>query len=399
MAEKNIKKRILFVNHSSFLTGGANDDFERLLKYFSKKKDKYIICGLSPKGTNEKIFSKYCDEWNSYVSGFLPVTPANILDYYGFIKAYFFQKKEINKILEGKKYDLCIINVAVLFWITFWLWKRKFKILIFIRENVQPLFIKKFIYYFLNKFGSYFIAVSDSLEKEFTEITGNHNIKTIYSAIENDQNFSEHEDSFLNKIKSEKNDKIISSNKLKFISVGSVCDRKNQLLILETARLLQKIDSSIIFIFVGDLSDQNYYSKLTEYCKKYNLTENCIFLDQRDKNYIYNLYKRIDGMIISSKSEGLPLVLAESLFFKIPLITTDAGGIKDIIKNNFNGIVIERNKEDLLKAILKISEDKNFKELLIKNGYETYLNKFNLNRNLEEVGTITDKLTGNGNGN
>lgn len=74
----------------------------------------------------------------------------------------------------------------------------------------------------------------------------------------------------------------------------------------------------------------------------------------------------------SGDTEGLPVVIQEGLAAGKPIIASDVGGIRDIIKDGWNGFLIEQKKPDRIAA--KILELLNNEELITafsKNAVET----------------------------
>lgn len=70
-----------------------------------------------------------------------------------------------------------------------------------------------------------------------------------------------------------------------------------------------------------------------------------------------DFYGDIDLALLPSLGEGIPLSLLEAMRFGIPCISTNVGGVPEIIVNNESGILIEPNaSEDLVEAITRISE-------------------------------------------
>jgi glycosyltransferase involved in cell wall biosynthesis len=384
-------KSLLFINHSSSLTGGANDDYIRLIKYFYQQRDKYRIYGLFPEGPNAVNYAKYCDEWKTYPIGFFSICPTYWKDYLYPIKHYFLQKNQVKNFLNERKYDLCIINVIVLVWPALWIYREKIKSIIFIRETVTPFYWRYFLYKIMNIFGKYFVAVSDSLVTNFQKVTKNNNISLVYSAIEDKLEYELKQQDFLDQISKEK---FWNNSRKIFVCIGSLCDNKNQLLILKAAVMLKfkKNITMPYFLFIGEELDSSYTSILKKFTLCNYLDKHCFFLGEKDKNYIYNLLQFVNGMIISSKTEGLPLVLVEALRFKTPVITTSVGGIGDVITNKYNGIVIEENENDLVKAIEMIMDDQELVSSLILNGFRTYKEKFNLEANLEKINFVVNEI-------
>ena len=78
-------------------------------------------------------------------------------------------------------------------------------------------------------------------------------------------------------------------------------------------------------------------------------------------------------------NECFPLVLLEAMQHGLPIITTDEGGISDIVKDGENGLICEkRNPEDLANAIEKLLKDDNLRSRMGQNGYQRYRNHFTL---------------------
>jgi len=89
------------------------------------------------------------------------------------------------------------------------------------------------------------------------------------------------------------------------------------------------------------------------------------------KNYleIVNLYNIIDIYIVTSRIEGGPKSLLESWATGVPLVTTKVGMAPDIINSGINGVLCDvENVEQIYNSVLKIINDSNFRDKLIKNG-------------------------------
>ena len=70
--------------------------------------------------------------------------------------------------------------------------------------------------------------------------------------------------------------------------------------------------------------------------------------------------KFFDLFVLSSFTEGLPIVLLEAMAAEIPIVATNVGGVAKVLKNGRAGLLIEPgNKRELKDAILSISQDPN----------------------------------------
>lgn len=63
-----------------------------------------------------------------------------------------------------------------------------------------------------------------------------------------------------------------------------------------------------------------------------------------------------------------PLKMFEGLAMAKPVLASKIWGIKDVIKNNYNGILVDNDPEEWVRAIRKVIEDKSLREKLIKNA-------------------------------
>ena len=60
--------------------------------------------------------------------------------------------------------------------------------------------------------------------------------------------------------------------------------------------------------------------------------------------------------MLSSRYEGLPTVIIESLILHIPCISTDVAGVKKLIGENY-GTITENNEEAFLEGIKTVLDD------------------------------------------
>lgn len=87
--------------------------------------------------------------------------------------------------------------------------------------------------------------------------------------------------------------------------------------------------------------------------------------------------------------ETFGLVNLEAMQYQLPIVTTDEGGIPDVVQDGVNGLISERhNAESLATAIERLLNDGDLRKQLGKKGYELYLQKFTVDvfeRNLCDI--------------
>ena len=73
----------------------------------------------------------------------------------------------------------------------------------------------------------------------------------------------------------------------------------------------------------------------------------------------------------TSINEGFPTVIIESMILETPIVTTNVGGISEIIKSNENGVFIPIISPKIIaKKINLLLEDKEFTKKITKNAFK-----------------------------
>lgn len=101
----------------------------------------------------------------------------------------------------------------------------------------------------------------------------------------------------------------------------------------------------------------------------------------------------MDIICLTSDNEGTPVSLIEAQASGIPIITTDVGGVRDIVSDGNTGFIIPKN--DLNKyseKLLELIQNKEKREAFSKNGWGFVKEKFHYSRLVKDVETLYLKL-------
>ena len=118
------------------------------------------------------------------------------------------------------------------------------------------------------------------------------------------------------------------------------------------------------------------------------------FMDFEFKGNLVNsdvlrFYKKnpVDLFINVSNTEGLPVSIMEAISFGIPVLATDVGGVSEIVKNNFNGMLldVDCDNRDIAAAIKNYYfSDENEKKSKRNNARLYWEQNFNAEKNYSE---------------
>jgi glycosyltransferase involved in cell wall biosynthesis len=85
----------------------------------------------------------------------------------------------------------------------------------------------------------------------------------------------------------------------------------------------------------------------------------------------------MDIICLSSNNEGTPVSLIEAQAANIPVVTTDVGGVKDVVLDGETGFIVPKNKPDLYaEKLLILIEDEKKRQLMSQNGWTFVEEKF-----------------------
>ncbi len=152
----------------------------------------------------------------------------------------------------------------------------------------------------------------------------------------------------------------------KVIAVGRYVPQKGfDMLISTWQKVLQKHPDWELNIF-GDGQLKQSYQRLID---KLGINESC-FLRASVKN-IYDEYIESSIFVLSSRYEGLPLVLGEAMSYGVaPISFSCPYGPKDMIKNGINGILVKNgNCEELANQICLLIEDPQKRKYIAEQAY------------------------------
>jgi len=108
---------------------------------------------------------------------------------------------------------------------------------------------------------------------------------------------------------------------------------------------------------------------------------------------LIQMYKNneVDIVILPSintkngEHEGIPVSLMEAMAYSIPVISTNTGGIPELLSNGAGIMIEERNPKQLATAILKLIESKNLREKIGKQGRERVCKEFDIQKNTRKL--------------
>ena len=131
------------------------------------------------------------------------------------------------------------------------------------------------------------------------------------------------------------------------LNVGGLRKPKGHIILLEAAAILKKKGISFSLVIAGE---GKLRPDLERAIEKLRLVSNVCLLGQRDD--IPELMSAADIFVLSSLWEGLPGVVLEAMASGLPVVSTNVGGVSELVVENETGFLVPpKNPQLLAEAI------------------------------------------------
>lgn len=124
------------------------------------------------------------------------------------------------------------------------------------------------------------------------------------------------------------------------LQVGTLCDRKNQLLLLHALERLElaQMPREIRVFMAGGLADQAYVDRVERAIADKGLESVVELLGWRDD--VHALMTQADLLAMPSKDEGVPNTVQEAMYIGLPVLVSNRGGMPEIVRDGQTGWVL-----------------------------------------------------------
>ncbi|WP_276947864.1 glycosyltransferase family 4 protein [Acetatifactor muris] len=167
------------------------------------------------------------------------------------------------------------------------------------------------------------------------------------------------------------------------VTTGTVCRRKNQIALLKAIKKIN--DPTIKLTVVGGGPE-------LDYCKEYVMAHSLQNVEIAGfANDVVEYLDRANLFVSPSLDEGVPATGVEALRNGLPIIISDVGGCRELIRNN--GVLIAPdNQEQLEKAILRVCRDKRALEKMSMESRKLYEERYSLTSMFEKYISLINEI-------
>lgn len=171
-------------------------------------------------------------------------------------------------------------------------------------------------------------------------------------------------------------------------TVGRLVPIKGHKYLVSAAEMIIKEFPKTVFIFVGD----GFLKPILErHAEALGIRKNIIFTGWRkDVPEILYLF---DILVFPSLNEGMGRVMVEGMSLGKPIVASNVGGIRDLIEDGKNGILVPpRDSNALRKAISRLIRNKKLAEGLGKIGKMEVYPDFDASTMVKKIDNLYESL-------
>lgn len=221
----------------------------------------------------------------------------------------------------------------------------------------------------LNK-ANKIIVLSKEWKKFFEKIVDENKIEVIYNSVEVPDDFKK------------------DFGKKRILFLGRFDEKKGIFDLLDVMTEIAKIDSDAK-LYIGSNERKE---KVNRIIKEYKLNNSVEYLGWIDEKLKKEVLKEATIFVLPSYYEGMPMSVLEAMAYKNIVISTNVGGVPEIIENGYNGFLIEPgDKKELFNKIEK-NINGNELEKISNNARNTIDERFNLKKKIKDLIDIYKSL-------
>lgn len=174
-------------------------------------------------------------------------------------------------------------------------------------------------------------------------------------------------------------------------TVGRLTAIKQHRLFLEMAARLVPQSNRLLFLIVGD---GELRGELQGQAVESGIASRVRFLGWRGD--LDRIYGATDIFALTSRNEGTPVALIEAMAAQVPSVSTDVGGVRDVITGPGLGVLVPFGDADrLADAVMQFAEAPARREEVGLAARDAVLRRFHLQRLVADVSGLYSQLLKN----
>lgn len=137
--------------------------------------------------------------------------------------------------------------------------------------------------------------------------------------------------------------------RIKLLCVANIRKSKGQ---LQLIKAMEAMERECVVTLVGHVKENQYYRDIADYISKKRLGDKVIFKGYLEHDELLQEYAKADIFVMPTLKEGFGMSVYEAMCCGMPVITSDIGGLPELVDDGLSGVLVEPGcVESLSRAI------------------------------------------------
>lgn len=157
---------------------------------------------------------------------------------------------------------------------------------------------------------------------------------------------------------------------LNILSVGRQHWKKGYHYAIDACRILKDRGIKFKYLIVGGKPNEELLFQINDL----GLENEVEFVEKVSHDQIPLFYEKADLFLLPSVEEGIANVVLEAMAQEVPVVSTNCGGMAEVLKNGENGLLVPvRDPESIANAVTQIAKNQVELSVIVKAAKETII--------------------------
>lgn len=176
--------------------------------------------------------------------------------------------------------------------------------------------------------------------------------------------------------------------------LSNLHEEKGVLVLLDALKIVKDRNYSFVCDVVGGETAEINVQRFREEIKLRGLDGLVLYHGKKYGKDKAAFFEQANIFVFPTYNDAFPLVNLEAMEYKLPIVTTDEGGIPDVVKNGENGLIAKKKDAvSLADCMEKLLEDKDLREKMGEDGYRKFKSNFTLGIFEARMAKVLESIT------
>ncbi|MDG5816076.1 glycosyltransferase family 4 protein [Chitinispirillales bacterium ANBcel5] len=170
--------------------------------------------------------------------------------------------------------------------------------------------------------------------------------------------------------------------------IGRLSDEKSVDVLLDAMKIVVSLrpEAQLSIVGTGPLEEN-----LKNYTSSLNLQSNVTFCGYSSN--VFQSLREMDIFVLSSRTEGCPIVILEAMAMGLPVVATRVGGNSELVVDGSTGLLVKHsNCKQMASAILELIHDRSRAQKMGKAGKQRAFTVFHPKKFTQSLQQLYDEL-------